>query len=83
MRQFGVAQRRGDDANYTAAGRQRCVCGDAHQPDPAAAIDQLDAGCRQASTGLVSRGTITLIDSACRTAIYANGSDLLHQATAA
>ena len=47
MAHLGAQQVLGDDADHAAPGAQRRVREDAHQPDPAAAEDELDARRRQ------------------------------------
>jgi len=37
-----VPQRLGDDPEYLAAGRQRAIRHNAHQPDPASPVDETD-----------------------------------------
>jgi hypothetical protein len=74
-----------DDAGHSSAAGQRRVGGDAHQPVAAAAVDQLDAACREARAKFAGRLAIARVGASGGAAINAKSLDLLcwllHRAT--
>src|SRR4051812_33511646 len=75
MRQFGVAQRAGYDADHPSAGIESGIGQQAHQPDPSAAKDDFDPRPGQCTPEIAGGVTVDFADRAGGAAIDAYPAD--------
>src|SRR6185312_14025369 len=78
MRHFAVVEMTRHDAGDAAAGGERGVGERAHEPDAAAAIDELDAGLREQRAETRRRLAVAGVDARRRAAIDAQALDHRH-----
>ena len=78
MADLAIVQVVGNDAGDAAAAGERRIGHEPHQPDPAAAIDEFDAGFGEERAEPDRRRAVSLIDPPGRAAINANTPNHRH-----